>query len=156
MELLTPGWNSSALPQNNSSQAGLEINSTTKDPKEVPFEDPWNDLSTSRTPDLQLNPNHSYNGDSYELATKALESHPLREEHHTNGNQHLPTLPNLEHEKDLPPLPARDQAEVAPTLPPRRTEPFEVGRGKITQERNGMLTPHHNRKHLRQDPHDPK
>ena len=126
-DLLTDGWNSPALPPDNSPHTGLENNKATKHSKEVPYEDPWNDLSTSRTPDLQLNPKHSYSGDSHELPTSVFESRPLPEEHHTNGNRHLPTLPTLEYEKGLPPLPARDQAEAAPTLPPRRTESFEVG-----------------------------
>lgn len=127
LQLLTLGWDSSALTQDNKPPAELESNKGTKGSREVPFEDPWNDLSTPCTPDLQLNPNRSYGGDDNGPPTKLRGLDPLSEDHQANDDYHSATLPSLESEKDLPPLPARDQAEVAPTLPPRRDEPLEVG-----------------------------
>ena len=87
--------------------------------KDMPFEDPWYDPTTSPPPQTQLR------SKSREIETSQgdfLEHTESKQNTYNNaGNERLIPMPpnDTDNEKDLPPLPPRNSSEVLPELPPR-------------------------------------
>ena len=90
---------------------------------DMPFEDPWYDASTSQPPLTQLHPKGRGMEASQSDFLERTESHQNTYNHAANEGL-ISELPNDgESEKELPPLPPRNQRETAPGLPPRPVDP---------------------------------
>lgn len=85
----------------------------------MPFEDPWYDPTTSPQPLTQLPPNGHGMESSQRDVLECTESSQNTYNHAANKGL-VSELPNdVESEKELPPLPPRNQGETMPGLPPR-------------------------------------